>query len=77
MGLALFMLPLVALGPRTFILLHDNLDSGSGVALPAGQAAPGAGQRPRRGGGPHYGWPAARRAALGPERDGARLYYAA
>ena len=26
-GLALFMLPLVALGPRTFILLHDNLDS--------------------------------------------------
>ena len=26
-GLALFMLPLVALGSRTFILLHDNLDS--------------------------------------------------
>ncbi|WP_223653886.1 DUF6044 family protein [Hymenobacter psoromatis] len=27
LGLALFLLPLVALGPRTFILLHDNLDS--------------------------------------------------
>ena len=27
LGLALFMLPLVALGPRTFILLHDSLDS--------------------------------------------------
>jgi hypothetical protein len=27
LGLVIFMLPLVALGPRTFILLHDNLEA--------------------------------------------------